>query len=239
MVFDAHDRAFWFFGGACCKGIYDNMGTVVDAVFVGKMRRFNRRFEQMCSHSLVESVACTPASGWEKGQIESQVGNLREWLFMPRLRFDTLAELNAWLAEKCAEKAGVLRHLEFKDRTLAEVFAEKKVAIPYGGPFDGFQETQVRAFKSSLITFDRNRTSVATHAANRPVAVRAYADRLVVRLDGEVVAEHERAFGRDRTAYDPWHSVPVLVRKPGALRNGAPFRDCGPYRPIWRRSGGG
>ncbi len=28
-----------------------------------------------------------------------------------------------------------------------------------------------------------------------------------------------------RTIYDPWHYVPVLARKPGALRNGAPFKD--------------
>jgi hypothetical protein len=26
------------------------------------------------------------------------------------------------------------------------------------------------------------------------------------------------------TIYDPWHYVPVLARKPGALRNGAPFQ---------------
>ena len=25
--------------------------------------------------------------------------------------------------------------------------------------------------------------------------------------------------------FDPWHYVPVLARKPGALRNGAPFKD--------------
>lgn len=226
MVFDAHDRAFRFFGGACCKGIYDNMGTAVDAVFVGKERRFNRRFEQMCSHYLVEPIACTPASGWEKGQVENQVGNVREWLFTPRLRFDTLADLNDWLAARCLEKATVLRHPEFKERTVAEVFAEEKpLLIPCGEPFDGFQESQVRVSKSSLVTFDRNRYSVAARAANRPVAVRAYADRIVVRLEGEVVAEHVRAFGRDRTVYDPWHYVPVLVRKPGALRNGAPFRD--------------
>ena len=53
------------------------MKTAVDAVFAGKARRFNRRFEQMCSHYLIEPVACTPASGWEKGQVENQVGNVR------------------------------------------------------------------------------------------------------------------------------------------------------------------
>ena len=73
MVFDGHDRAFAFFRGACTRGIYDNMKTAVDAVFVGKERRFNRRFLQMCGHYLVEPEACTPAAGWEKGQVENRV----------------------------------------------------------------------------------------------------------------------------------------------------------------------
>ncbi|HXZ15908.1 MAG TPA: IS21 family transposase, partial [Roseiarcus sp.] len=50
-------------------------------------------------------------------------------------------------------------------------------------------------------------------------------DRIVIRQDGRIVAEHKRAFGRSRTVYNPWHYVPVLARKPGALRNGAPFKD--------------
>ena len=67
MVFDAHERAFAFFRGACSRGIYDNMKTAVETILIGKNRQYNRRFLQMCSHHLVEPVACTPASGWEKG----------------------------------------------------------------------------------------------------------------------------------------------------------------------------
>src|SRR5271163_3293601 len=44
MVFDAHDRAFAFFKGACTRGIYDNMKTAVETVFVGRERAYNRRF---------------------------------------------------------------------------------------------------------------------------------------------------------------------------------------------------
>ena len=86
MVFDAHDRAFAFFRGACTRGIYDNMKTAVDAILVGKARDYNRRFQQMCGHYLVEPVACTPASGWEKGQVENQVGTVRQRFFSPRVR---------------------------------------------------------------------------------------------------------------------------------------------------------
>src|SRR5690606_40632167 len=50
-------------------------------------------------------------------------------------------------------------------------------------------------------------------------------DLIVVRLDDEVIAEHPRFFGRDRMILDPWHYLPVLAKKPGALRNGAPFQD--------------
>ena len=46
-----------------------------------------------------------------------------------------------------------------------------------------------------------------------------------MRLEGKIVARHRRNFGRDQVIYDPWHYLPVLQRKTGALRNGAPFRD--------------
>jgi transposase len=88
LVFDAHDKAFQFYGGVCRRGIYDNMKTAVEAIFVGKARRYNGRFLQMCSHHLIEPVACTPASGWEKGQIENQVGNLRDQMFRPKPRVE-------------------------------------------------------------------------------------------------------------------------------------------------------
>lgn len=66
MVLDAHSRAFAFFGGVPARLIYDNLKTVVDAVYVGKERQFNRRFLTLANHYLFEPVACTPASGWEK-----------------------------------------------------------------------------------------------------------------------------------------------------------------------------
>jgi hypothetical protein len=79
--------------------------------------------------------------------------------------------------------------------------------------------------KTCLVRFDNNRYSVQASAIGRPVEIRAYAERIEVRQDGRVVAQHPRAFGRDQTVFDPWHYVPVLARKPGALRNGAPFKD--------------
>jgi transposase len=226
MVFDAHDRAFALFKGSCARGIYDNMKTAVDAIFVGKDRLYNRRFLQMCSHYLVEPVACTPASGWEKGQVENQVGLIRERFFTPRLRFKNLDELNAWLVDKCIAYTKAHKHPEFTNKTVWEVFeAERPMLVRYVGRFDGFHAVPAAISKTCLVRFDNNKYSVAASAVGRPVEVHAYADRIVIRQDGRIVGEHRRSFDRGETIYDPWHYVPVLARKPGALRNGAPFKD--------------
>ena len=225
MVFDAHDRAFVFFKGACTRGIYDNMKTAVDAIFVGRERAYNRRFLQMCSHYLVDPVACTPASGWEKGQVENQVGLVRERFFVPRLRVKSYDELNAWLLEQCVSYARAHRHPEQRERTIWEVFeAERPNLVRYAGRFDGFHGVTASVSKTCLVRFDNNRYSVSAHAVGRPVEIRAYAERIELRQDGRPVGEHVRCFGREQTVYDPWHYVPVLARKPGALRNGAPFK---------------
>ena len=226
MVFDAHERAFAFFKGACTRGIYDNMKTAVETVFVGKDRQYNRRFLQMCAHHLVDPVACTPASGWEKGQVENQVGLVRERFFTPRLRFKTYDELNAWLVDKCIAYARAHPHPERPDRTVWEVFEEERPKlVGYRGRFDGFHALPASVSKTCLVRFDNNKYSVNASAVGRPVEIHAYADRVVIRQDGRVVAEHPRSFGRGEAIYDPWHYVPVLARKPGALRNGAPFKD--------------
>ena len=92
------------------------------------------------------------------------------------------------------------------------------------GPFDGFHATQASVSKTCLVRFDNHKYSVTARAVGRPVEIQAYADRIVIRQDGAIVGEHRRRFGRGETIYDPWHYVPVLARKPGALRNGAPFK---------------
>jgi hypothetical protein len=202
------------------------MKTAVETVFIGKDRLYNRRFLQMCGHYLVEPTACTPSAGWEKGQVENQVGLVRERFFTPRLRFKSYDELNAWLLDRCVAYAKAHKHPEFAGQTVWSSFeAERASLVPYAGRFDGFHALPASVSKTCLVRFDNNKYSVMAKAVCRPVEVHAYADRIVIRQDGFIVAEHRRCFGRGETIYDPWHYVPVLARKPGALRNGAPFKQ--------------
>ena len=84
---------------------------------------------------------------------------------------------------------------------------------------------EATASATCLGNVDSNRYSVMGEAARRVVQVRASATRIVIRCGGCIVADHARQFGRDKTIYDYWHYVPILTRKPGALRNGAPFAN--------------
>ncbi len=227
MVFDAHWRAFSLWGGSCQRGIYDNLKTAVELIFVGKARQFNRKFLQMASHYLIEPVACTPGAGWEKGQIENQVGHVRENIFTPRLRCQDLAELNALLERRCVQLAQATVHPEQSERTRWEVFeaTERVLLVPLPPKFEGCVEREVRVSATALVHVDRNRYSVDCHYAGKTVSLRVYAERIVTVADGKIVGEHVRSFERERTFFDPWHYVAALEKKPGALRNGAPFKD--------------
>lgn len=232
LVLDAHNRAFEFFGGTPARLIYDNLKTVVDAVLIGKERKFNRHFLCLANHYLFEPVACTPASGWEKGQVENQVGNVREWLFTPLARFTSFVELNAWLATRCRELAQ-RSHPTQPQRTIAECFAEERPLLrPITARFDGYVEQMMRVSSTCLVRVDRNRYSVPASAAGQAVSVRLTADQVRVVAYGEVIAAHVRIFGRDQLICDPWHYLPILEKKPGALRNGAPFTGWDLPRPI-------
>jgi len=119
----------------------------------------------MRSHHLVEPVACTPASGWEKGQVENQVGLVRERFFAPRLRVKSDDELNAWLMDKCIAWATGHPHPERADRTIWEVFEdERPKLVPDRGRFDGFHALPASVSKTCLVRFDSNKYSVSASA---------------------------------------------------------------------------
>src|SRR5271166_4930688 len=72
--------------------------------------------------------------------------------------------------------------------------------IPYRGRFDGFHALPASVSKTCLVRFDNNKYSVSASAVGRPVEIHAYADRVVIRQDGRIVAEHPRRYGRGETS---------------------------------------
>jgi hypothetical protein len=230
MLFDALTQAFRVLGGVPRRGIFDNMKTAVDRIGAGKVRQVNARFAAMASHYLFEPDFCNPAAGWEKGQVEKNVQDARRRLWQPLPSFPDLAALNAWLEQRCIEQWGQIQHGVLPG-TIADTWADEVASLmPLGRTFDGFVEHAKRVSPTCLIHFERNRYSVPASFANRPVSLRVYPDRIVIAAEGQILCEHDRIIERShhlpgRTVYDWRHYLAVIQRKPGALRNGAPFAE--------------
>jgi transposase len=228
MLFDAHTRSFAALGGIARRGIYDNMKTAVDQVKKGKGRVVNARFEAMCSHYLVDADFCNVASGWEKGVVEKNVQDSRRRIFLDasKERFATFAELNAWLATRVRALWQEIRHPEYAKCSVAEMLEHEQTHLmPMPTPFDGYVEKPARVSSTCLVSVARNRYSVPCEWAGHLVSTHLYPSRVVVVAEEMTVAEHERLHGEGFTRYDWQHYIPLVQRKPGALRNGAPFAD--------------
>ena len=228
MLFDAHTRSFQALGGVTRRGIYDNMKTAVDKVKRGKGRVVNARFAAMCSHYLFDADFCNVASGWEKGVVEKNVQDSRRriWIEAGTRRFGSFIELNAWLGERCRSIWMETEHPEHKQFTVAEMLElEREQLMSMPEPFDGYVEKPARVSSTCLVSVARNRYSVPCEWAGHMVSTRLYPNRVDVAAGDTLVASHARLSNSGHTTYDWQHYIELVQRKPGALRNGAPFLD--------------
>jgi transposase len=246
MLFDAHTRAFAALGGIPKRGIYDNMKTAVDKVKKGKGRIVNTRFAAMASHYLVDTDFCTVAAGWEKGIVEKNVQDSRRriWQEAAQRRFGSFLELNLWLQERCKALWQEIRHPEYDGMTVAEVLEHERAHLmPMLTPFDGYIESLNRVSSTGLVAVARNRYSVPCEFVGQRVSARLYPEHIDIVCGESVVASHRRIADRGHVVYEWQHYITLVERKPGALRNGAPFADMPApllalQRGLLKREGG-
>ena len=228
MLFDAHTRSFAALGGVPRRGIYDNMKTAVDKVKKGKGRVVNASFAVMCAHYLFDADFCNVASGWEKGVVEKNVQDSRRriWIEAAKQRWGSFAELNAWLGQRCRSLWEEVRHPEHDQFSVAEMLEhERSHLMPMPAPFDGYVEKPARVSSTSLVSVARNRYSVPCELVGQMVSTRLYPNAVAIAAGDAIVTCHDRLSNAGETRYDWQHYIPLLLRKPGALRNGAPFAD--------------
>jgi hypothetical protein len=168
------------------------------------------------------------ASGWEKGVVEKNVQDSRRriWLDAQKIQWGSFAELNAWLGERCRALWIELRHPEFKEFSVLEMLEQERLEMmPMPSAFDGYIEKPARVSSTCLVSVARNRYSVPCELVNRQVSTRLYPSRVDIADAEQVVASHERLADQGHIRYDWQHYIALVQRKPGALRNGAPFTD--------------
>ena len=223
------------------------MKTAVDKVKKGKGRVVNARFSALCAHYLFDPDFCNVAAGWEKGVVEKNVQDSRRrvWQAASSERFSSFEELNEWLARRCRALWGELAHPEYREVSVAEALEhELSSLMPVPTAFDGYVEELGRVSSTCLVSVDRNRYSVPCEWVGQMVGIRLYPWRVEMVLEpASSAVSHVRTFERNQTCYDWQHYIPVVARKPGVLRNGAPFAEMPQalrqlQRALLRREGG-
>ena len=150
----------------------------------------------------------------------------RIWIDAAKQRFGSFIALNAWIADRCRALWAEVRHPEYSQFSVAEMLEHERAHLmPVPEAFDGYVEKPARVSSTCLVSVARNRYSVPCELAGQMVSTRLYTNDMIVVAGDNFAARHERFSDAGQTRYDWQHYIPLLQRKPGALRNGAPFAD--------------
>lgn len=162
--------------------------------------------------------------------MENDVGYVRRNFLVPLPEAATYAELNERLRQACRED--MQRRLRGQEATIAEQWAaEQPRLLPLPATdYHACRCLPVKANPYAQVVFETNRYSVPAVYARRPLILRAYAFRVEVLCQAEVIATHPRCFGREQDILDPLHYLDLLKQRPGAFDHAVPIRR---WRATW------
>ena len=227
LMLDAQQRAFEHFGGVCKRGIYDNLTTAVKKILKGHHRNLQEKFVRFCSHYLFEPNFCSPAKGNEKGRVENKIGYVRRNFFIPIPNYNSIEELNDRLISFSIGQSRAKKHPELRDKTCYEVYEKERdllIQLP-GYNFECSRTQHATVTPLCTAAFDNNKYSVPLEFKDKIVLVKGGAEEVSLVYDGKEIARHKRLYGFMQHSLNPYHYLSVLARKPGAFRNGLPFRN--------------
>ena len=220
---DAHVSAFAFFGGVPVSILYDNTKIAVARILGDGTRKRTQVFSELVSHYLFADRFGRPGKGNDKGKVEGMVGYTRRNFMVPKPRFASFDDLNAYLAEQCRKRMN--DRLRGHKGTIGERFAadvgqlQPLPAVPY----DACDKQSVRVSSLSLVRYRGNDYSVPTQYGHQQVLVRGYVHEVVIACGTEVIARHPRSWEKEDYIFDPLHYLALIEQKTNALDQAAPL----------------
>ncbi len=207
---EGHKRAFDWLGGIPQNIVYDNPKTAVTKILKGPNRVEHQYFSSLRAHYLFDSEFCNPGKGNEKGTVENLVKFVRKNAIVPVPRFDSIDDMNKKLIAWC-EKQRSLRIKEWEQ--------EKKELRPLPAPFKCAITKMVKSSNLLLFQYDRNYYSVPHSYAKKSLRVEAFTHSIEVYDGSKQIAVHDRCYSRGEKIMELEHYLPVLERKPRAVKN--------------------
>jgi len=223
---EGHKRAFDFFRGVPTRISYDNSKIAV-ARFVGsRERKVTTEFLRLKSHFLFEDHFCLVRRPNEKGHVEHLLDFARKNFLVPVPRVDSLETLNSQLVGRCQDD--LTRQLRGKPSSKQSLLAEEQQQSLQPLPQQTFEARrlgQANADSLSLVRFDTNSYSVPTKYAYRQITIIATIDEVRLVFEDQLIARHQRHWGREQYFFDPVHYLALLERKPGGFDHARPLEN--------------
>lgn len=227
--FWGHVQGFAHLGGVPQRLTYDNLKVAVRKILEGRNREEQAAFTTLRSHYLFESRFCTPGEGHEKGGVESGVGYAQRNFLTPMPVVANFAELNERLLAAC--QADEQRCVDRQTQTIGEMWAtERSLLRPLPAAFACGVSQEVTLNPYGQVVFETNRYSVPVEQAQKQLVLKAYPFQIEIVSAGQVIARHERCYGRQQDVLEPLHYLPLLVQRPGAFEHATPMRQ---WRAQW------
>jgi transposase len=180
-------------GGVPEKLVFDNDTSIVASRHAGTAR-LHLEVAALLGQLAVKPVVLRPATPTSKGQVERTIRFL-ETSFVPLRTFTGLADLQAqhdgWAAE-----VAYARHHRRIGAVVADAWATEKGWLrPLPDPLpDVSRQIETRVSKDCFVRVGNVDYSVPPGLAGRRVQLQLTLQRVVVRLEGTVIAEHERSW---------------------------------------------
>lgn len=228
--FDAHIRAFAFFGGIFPILIYDNLTTAIQKVLRGKDRIEQEAFGKFKAYYSFDARFCNPDSGHEKGGVEGLVGFARRNYMVPIPEAASIEELNEKVLRQCIAYGS--HKMAGRDRTVNELYEDEKahlLALPETA-FSNVKPLGGKADKYATVIVDKNRYSVPSRYAGFRVKVLLHVDCVEIFWGTRKLAVHGRLYGNNKWCLNPDHYLELIQQRPMAFNSARPIRQ---WRQSW------
>jgi hypothetical protein len=184
--------------------------------------------------TLATKIVQLPPNDPESKGIVERRNRFFETSFMPGRSFASPADFNIQFADWLQRaNAREVRTIKARPVDLIETDRAKMLPLPPVPLLLGWRE-RVRLGRDYYIRLDASDYSVEPTAIGRMVEVSADLERVRVRLDGQVVADHARVWARGTTVTDPTHVATAAMlrqqaRQPRPTAADEMVRDLADY----------
>ncbi|HEX6731397.1 MAG TPA: IS21 family transposase [Pyrinomonadaceae bacterium] len=199
VLLQCHKHAFAFFGGWPRAILYDNMKQVRLTA-----TQLHPQFLDFANHYGFTVKTHQPYRPRTKGKVERSVDYVKD-NFLNGRSFADFQDLNAQALHWLNTTANARLHATSKQRPVALFNQEGLTSCHSITPYLVGQQVQRQASWEATVRFDRSRYSIPPEHAGKPVFVEAFTEKIIIRSQDLIIAEHQRATQSDSFITQPEH----------------------------------